>query len=82
MLTVNQIAIINAAALPGRIVPNLFVPRFGIFNVLAFCSVACFALMFAMFGTTSIASVTVFAILYGFFSGACAPSSSSPAMYS
>ncbi|VDB99736.1 unnamed protein product [Peniophora sp. CBMAI 1063] len=64
------IAILNAAALPGRIVPNLFVPRFGIFNVLAFCSVACFALMFAMFGTTSVASVTVFAILYGFFSGA------------
>ncbi|ESK86380.1 MFS general substrate transporter [Moniliophthora roreri MCA 2997] len=64
------LAIMNASSIPGRIIPNVMGQRFGVFNVLVFCTFACGVLIFALFGIeNSIAALVIFAILYGFFSG-------------
>jgi len=71
------IAIMNAAAIPGRILPNYFADRVGPFNVIVPVTLGCAVLLFALFGVKDIAGTVVFAILFGFFSGAylslCAP---------
>ncbi|KAI0057044.1 MFS general substrate transporter [Artomyces pyxidatus] len=64
------LAILNAASVPGRIVPNLMTGRVGPINLGLIASVGCAGLTFALFGVTSVAGIVVFAILYGFFSGA------------
>ncbi|KAK7029616.1 hypothetical protein VNI00_014314 [Paramarasmius palmivorus] len=64
------LAIINAASLPGRIIPNIIADRVGPYNVLVTCTVICGAIIFAMFGIKNIAGMVVFAVFYGFFSGA------------
>jgi len=65
------IAILNAASIAGRVIPNSLADRTGQFNVICPVACVCAALIFAMFGATSAGAVIVFAILYGFFSGAC-----------
>ncbi|KAF5372624.1 hypothetical protein D9758_005190 [Tetrapyrgos nigripes] len=71
------LAILNAASMPGRIIPNGLADRYGPFNAIIPCVGACGILIFALYGIHSVATVIVFAILYGFFSGAflslCAP---------
>ncbi|KZT67592.1 MFS general substrate transporter [Daedalea quercina L-15889] len=63
------IAILNAASIFGRIIPNILADRYGQFNVAVPVSFITGALIFVMFGATSTGAVIVFTILYGFFSG-------------
>ncbi|KAF8598020.1 MFS general substrate transporter [Ceratobasidium sp. AG-I] len=64
------LAILNAASIFGRTIPNFIADKFGPFNLLIFCSMVTGALIFAMFGVNSSGSLIAFSILYGFFSGA------------
>ncbi|ETW76306.1 MFS monocarboxylate transporter [Heterobasidion irregulare TC 32-1] len=63
------LAILNASSIPGRVLPNLFVHRYGTYNILLACGLCCGAITFALFGITTVAGIVVFAILSGFFSG-------------
>ncbi|KAI0311457.1 hypothetical protein OF83DRAFT_1087677 [Amylostereum chailletii] len=65
-----MLALMNGLGIPGRIIPNAFVPRFGVFNLLIASTIACGALIFALYGISATPGVVIFAILYGFFSGA------------
>ncbi|KAF8888855.1 major facilitator superfamily domain-containing protein [Infundibulicybe gibba] len=58
-LAFYMLAVLNVASVFGRIVPTLFVHRFGIFNAIIPCTAA-----------VGCAGTFVFAVLYGFFSGA------------
>ncbi|KAJ8690333.1 hypothetical protein PTI98_011764 [Pleurotus ostreatus] len=71
------LAIMNGAALPGRIFPGLLADRFGPFTVIVPVTLLNVVFMFALFGDNSVGSTIAFAILYGISSGAfltlCAP---------
>ncbi|KAI0723230.1 MFS general substrate transporter [Earliella scabrosa] len=71
------LAVMNAAAVFGRVVPNYFADKYGPFNTVLPVTFACAVLLFALFGITTLAGTVVFALLFGFFSGAylslCAP---------
>jgi len=64
------LAILNAASIFGRTIPNFIADKFGPFNLLIPCSAITGVLIFAMFGIKSSGALIVFSILYGFFSGA------------
>ncbi|THU92260.1 MFS general substrate transporter [Dendrothele bispora CBS 962.96] len=64
------LAILSAASLPGRLIPNILADRFGPFNAIIPIIGISGALIFAMFGTSTVGGVVAFAIFYGFFSGA------------
>ncbi|KAF8076825.1 MFS general substrate transporter [Lyophyllum atratum] len=64
-----MLAIMNAASIPGRIVPNHIADKVGPYNAIIPATFGCAVLMFAMLGLKSVASMVIFAILYGFFSG-------------
>ncbi|KAH9921464.1 major facilitator superfamily domain-containing protein [Fomitopsis serialis] len=68
-LAFYTIAILNAASIFGRIIPNMLADRFGQFNVVVPVSAITGALVFVMFASTTTGAVIVFTILYGFFSG-------------
>ncbi|KAI0081372.1 MFS general substrate transporter [Panus rudis PR-1116 ss-1] len=68
-LAFYTIAILNAASVFGRTIPNLIADKYGQFNVFAPIAFMCGILVFAMFGITNTAGVIVFSILYGFASG-------------
>ncbi|KAH7867880.1 major facilitator superfamily domain-containing protein [Lentinula edodes] len=64
------LAILNGSSIPGRIIPNILSHKFGVFNTVAFCTLACSVLTFGLLGVgNSVAALVIFAILYGFFSG-------------
>ncbi|KAI0311458.1 MFS general substrate transporter [Amylostereum chailletii] len=65
-----MLALMNGLGIPGRIIPNAFVPLLGVYNLLIVSGFVCSALIFALYGISSTAGVVIFAILYGFFSGA------------
>ncbi|KIJ37797.1 hypothetical protein M422DRAFT_781574 [Sphaerobolus stellatus SS14] len=71
------LAILNAAALPGRVLPNMLADRFGPFNVAIPLVALCGIMIFALFGVKTVASTVIFSVIYGFASGAflslCAP---------
>ncbi|CAE6526141.1 unnamed protein product, partial [Rhizoctonia solani] len=69
-LAFYSLAILNAASIFGRTIPNFVADKFGPFNLLIPCSAISGALIFAMFGIKSAGALIVFSILYGFFSGA------------
>lgn len=69
-LAFYTVAILNAASIPGRIVPNLLADRIGTFNIFVPVVIVTGGLVFAMFGAVNTGTVIVFSILYGFFSGA------------
>lgn len=70
-LTIDlQVAILNASALAGRIIPNMLADCFGVYNVGIPCVLSCAVLIFAMTAVRTVAGMIVFAILYGFVSGA------------
>ncbi|CAE6475518.1 unnamed protein product [Rhizoctonia solani] len=69
-LAFYSVAILNAASILGRTIPNFIADKIGPFNLLIPCSAITGALIFAMFGVKSPAALIVFSILYGFFSGA------------
>ena len=80
--TLPQITALNAASIPGRLLPTFLADRFGIFNIQIFCGAAAGAVVLGMLGIgSSPAPPIVLAILYGFFSGAYV-SLSSPALIS
>lgn len=70
-LMFRQIAIINAASVIGRTIPNAIADRVGNFTTLVPIWACTSALVFVMFAATNTGAVIVFAILYGAFSGAC-----------
>ncbi|KZT68869.1 MFS general substrate transporter [Daedalea quercina L-15889] len=63
------LAILNAASVFGRTIPNLLADRFGPANALTTVCLGSGVLILAMFGLHNVAGVTVFCVLYGFFSG-------------
>ncbi|TFK41529.1 MFS general substrate transporter [Crucibulum laeve] len=71
------LAVMNAAAIPGRIIPNIFADKFGSVNLIVPASLGCGLLLFAVFGIKSSPTTIIFSIIYGFFSGSflslCAP---------
>ncbi|KAG6815891.1 hypothetical protein H0H87_010412 [Tephrocybe sp. NHM501043] len=67
------LVILNGINTIGRVVPNIFVPRVGVFNVMIFCMTSLGILIFCMLLVRDIPGTVVFAILYGFFSGAWTP---------
>ncbi|KAI0045840.1 MFS general substrate transporter [Auriscalpium vulgare] len=64
------LAVMNAASVLGRVVPNWLADRWGRLEVLAPCATLGGLVGFAMLGCTSPAGLVLFAILYGFFFGA------------
>ncbi|KAF9069387.1 major facilitator superfamily domain-containing protein [Rhodocollybia butyracea] len=69
------LAILSAASLPGRLLPNIVADRFGPLNTLLPCVGISGAMIFALYGTLNVGSLMAFAIIYGFFSGALGPPS-------
>ncbi|KAF9001201.1 major facilitator superfamily domain-containing protein, partial [Cyathus striatus] len=68
-LAFYTIAIMNASSIIGRVIPNLFAHRLGVFNVLIGCISICGILIFCTFAVHDISGTMAFALLYGFFSG-------------
>ncbi|EPT04639.1 hypothetical protein FOMPIDRAFT_1021830 [Fomitopsis schrenkii] len=69
-LAFYTVAILNAASIPGRVIPNMLADYYGALNVVIPISLIMGALVFVMFGVTNTAAIIIFSILYGFFSGA------------
>ncbi|KAG8745514.1 hypothetical protein FRC10_007861 [Ceratobasidium sp. 414] len=69
-LAFYSLAILNAASVFGRTIPNFVADKIGPFNLLIPCSAITGALIFAMFGVKSSGALIAFSIMYGFFSGA------------
>ncbi|KAK4032317.1 MFS transporter asaE [Parachaetomium inaequale] len=65
-------ALLNAGAIPGRVLPGYFADRFGVFNVMILTGLACTAFIFALWLPidSNEAGITAFTVLYGFWSGA------------
>ncbi|KAK5053741.1 hypothetical protein LTR84_001702 [Exophiala bonariae] len=61
--------ILNAASIPGRIVPNFIADYTGPLNILIPCSLMTGILAFIWISIENLGGTIVFAILYGFFSG-------------
>ena len=72
-VTLNIVTILNASAIPGRLVPNYLSQHFGILNVLIISSLACMAIIIGILGIgeggPAAAGFVVVAVVYGFFSG-------------
>ncbi|KAJ3516184.1 hypothetical protein NLJ89_g1278 [Agrocybe chaxingu] len=66
----SKIAILNGAAIPGRILPNMLADYLGPFNTITPVLLACGVLIYGLIGINTVAGIVVFAILYGFMSGA------------
>ncbi|KAF7347948.1 MFS general substrate transporter [Mycena sanguinolenta] len=64
------IPILNAGAMPGRVLPNFLADRYGTLNVLLPAAFLSGTIMWALLGITNDAGVVVFALFYGFVSGA------------
>lgn len=64
--------LLNAGAVPGRILPGYFADRLGTFNTMIVTAAACTALIFALWLTSggNVAAIMAFAVTYGFWSGA------------
>ncbi|QRV86674.1 major facilitator superfamily transporter [Ceratobasidium sp. AG-Ba] len=69
-LAFYSLAILNAASVFGRTVPNFVADKYGPLNLLIPCATISGILIFAMFGVKSSSALIVFGLLYGFFSGA------------
>jgi len=65
-----QVAILNASAIPGRIIPSMLADYFGVYNVGIPCVLSCGIIIFAMIRIETVSGMIILAILYGFMSGA------------
>jgi hypothetical protein len=65
-----SLTVMNAASIPGRILPMMFVRRCGVFNLLIPCCIFCAVPILGLLWIKSAAGVLVFAAIYGFWSGA------------
>ncbi|OAP60615.1 hypothetical protein AYL99_05617 [Fonsecaea erecta] len=61
--------IINAASIPGRIIPNTIADRVGPLNVLFPCATIAAVLALVWIAIKSLGGLLAFALVYGFFSG-------------
>lgn len=61
--------ILNAASIPGRVLPNFIADRTGPLNVLLPCTLLTAALALIWIGIKTIGGTVAFVLLYGFFSG-------------
>ncbi|KAL0945864.1 hypothetical protein HGRIS_012148 [Hohenbuehelia grisea] len=68
-LAFYTITIMNAASLPGRVLPSMLADRFGPLNIMIPMCFVSGILIFAMLGVQTVAATVVFAVLYGIFSG-------------
>lgn len=64
------VSILNAASVPGRIIPGLLAPRFGPLNILLASAIISGILSLCWIAITDSGGLIAFAVLYGFFSGA------------
>ncbi|KXN84420.1 Riboflavin transporter MCH5 [Leucoagaricus sp. SymC.cos] len=71
-LAFYTVAIMNGASVVGRIIPNLLVHHFGVFNVVIFCILTSSILVFCTLAVKDVAGTVIFSILFGFFSGSYA----------
>ncbi|KAF6795325.1 oxalate formate antiporter, partial [Colletotrichum musicola] len=64
--------LLNAGAIPGRVLPGYFADRFGVFNVMIVTAVACTAFIFGLWLPidSNEAGITAFTVMFGFWSGA------------
>jgi MFS family permease len=60
---------LNAASIPGRIVPNFLADHTGPLNVMIPCSTMTGVLALVWIGIHNVGGTIVFSLLYGFFSG-------------
>lgn len=60
---------LNAASIPGRIVPNFLADHVGPLNVLIPCSMMTGILALIWIGISNLGGIIVFVLFYGFFSG-------------
>ncbi|KAF9494658.1 MFS general substrate transporter [Pleurotus eryngii] len=71
------LAIMNAAGLPGRIIPGILADRLGPFTIIVPTILLNVIFIFALFGISTEGGILAFAVLYGVSSGAfltlCAP---------
>ncbi|KAK9858368.1 Major facilitator superfamily domain [Penicillium brevicompactum] len=63
------LSIVNAASVPGRILPGLAADKLGRYNILIINGACAGILLLCWIATSSNASIIVFSALYGFFSG-------------
>jgi len=68
-LAFYSLAILNAASVFGRVVPNFLADKFGIFNLLIPFATISASLIFAVLGVSSSAGLVAVAIVFGFSSG-------------
>jgi len=68
-LVFYSISIMNAANLPGRLLPNHFASRLGIHNQMIVAAAICGILDITFLAMHNAAGVIVIAIIFGFFSG-------------
>ncbi|KAG9779526.1 MFS-type transporter dbaD [Exophiala dermatitidis] len=61
--------ILNAASVPGRIIPNFIADRTGPLNALIPCALMTAVLAFVWIAVKNLGGTIVFALLYGMFSG-------------
>ena len=64
------VSILNAASVPGRIIPGLLAPRFGPLNILLVSAIISSVLSLCWIAITDSGGLIAFGVLYGFFSGA------------
>ncbi|GLB09922.1 hypothetical protein AtubIFM57258_005854 [Aspergillus tubingensis] len=64
------VSVLNAASVPGRIIPGLLAPRFGPLTILLASAIISGVLSLCWIAITDSGGLIAFAVLYGFFSGA------------
>ena len=64
------LAILNAASIFGRLIPNFLADKFGSFNLVISASTCTAILIFVWPTATNTGGMLAFTLLYGFFSGA------------
>lgn len=64
------LVIINAASLPGRLIPGYYADKVGSVNVQASVTFAAAVLTFCLLAIRAAAALVVFSVLYGFMAGA------------
>ena len=69
-LSFYLLAILNAASVFGRLVPNILADKLGSLQVLLPCTLICALLALCWIAVHNLAGTVVFCIFYGFFSGA------------
>jgi len=63
------VPILNAASIPGRVLPNWAADHFGAINAQIPCAIICAVLAFAWIAVDSVSGLLAFAVLYGLFVG-------------